>query len=67
MLTPLRNSEGGIISLRKVVYTGQLESSKTYYMRIKSVLESTANGMDLDYIEVVPKWVYNGPTGEDIW
>ena len=36
-------------------------------MRIKSVLESTANGMDLDYIEVVPKWVYNGPEGEDIW
>ena len=67
MLTPLRNSEGSIISLRKVIYTGQMETSKTYYIRVKSVLESTANGMDLDYVEVVPKWVYNGPTGEDIW
>ena len=67
MNVPLRNSEGSIVSLRKIIYTGRMEPNTTYYMRIKSVLESTANGMDLDYIEVVPKWVYNGPEGEDIW
>ena len=67
MDTPLRNYVGSMTSLRRILYTGNLKANETYYVRVKSVLEATANGMDLDYIEVVPKWVYNGPEGEDIW
>lgn len=67
MNDPLRNHVGSLTGLRKVLYQGYLEHDKTYYIRVKSVLEGTSNGMDVDYIEVVPKWVYNGTEAEDIW
>jgi hypothetical protein len=67
MNNPMRSATGSDCALRRIIWTGKLEAQKTYYIRIKSVLESTTNGLALDYIELVPKWVYSGPEGEDIW
>lgn len=49
------------------VYTGTLDPKKTYYVRFKSVLENTSTELFLDYIELVPKSVYNGVEEEDEW
>lgn len=53
--------------LRRVIYRGQLEAGKTYYMRFKSVLQTTAAEFFFDYLEFVPKSVYNGTKAEDKW
>ncbi len=55
------------ICLRKVIFTGQLEAGKTYYVRFKSVLESSSTQFFFDYLEFVPKSVYNGDEPEDKW
>lgn len=52
--------------LRRIIYTGKLEASETYYIRFKSVLQSSAEFF-FDYIEIVPKTVYNGEVAEDKW
>lgn len=52
---------------RKILYTGNMNPSDTYWLRFKSVLESTQTQLDLDYIEIVPKSVYNGSVPEDRW
>ncbi len=62
--TPGRNYSG---CLRRIIYTGQLEAGKTYYIRFKSVLESTKTEFVYDYLEFVPKSVYNGDVAEDKW
>ena len=54
-------------NLRKIIYTGQFEAGKTYYIRFKSVLESENTEFFFDYIELVPKSVYAGENNEDIW
>ena len=54
-------------NLRKIIYTGQLEAGKTYYIRFKSVLSSTSTEFFFDYLEFVPKSVYAGENNEDIW
>ncbi|MBR2153531.1 MAG: fasciclin domain-containing protein [Bacteroidaceae bacterium] len=54
-------------NLRKIIYTGQLEAGKTYYIRFKSVLSSTSTEFFFDYLEFVPKSVYAGESNEDIW
>ena len=53
--------------LRKIIYRGQLEEGKTYYIRYKSVLEGTSYQFFYDYLEFVPKTVYNGDEPEDKW
>ncbi len=53
--------------LRCIIYTGDLEPGKTYYIRFKSVLESTKTEFVFDYLEFVPKSVYNGEVAEDKW
>jgi len=53
--------------LRRIIYTGQLEAGKTYYIRFKSVLQSTSTEFFFDYLELVPKSVYNGDVAEDKW
>lgn len=52
--------------LRRIIYTGQLEAGETYYIRFKSVLQSSAEFF-FDYIEIVPKKIYNGEEAEDKW
>ena len=59
--------------LRKIIYRGQLDAGKTYYIRFKSVLESSTSEFFFDYLEFVPKKIYNGEGGlsgdepEDKW
>lgn len=54
-------------SIRKVIFTGMLEEGKTYYIRFKSVLESANTEFFFDYLEFVPKTIYNGDAPEDKW
>lgn len=54
-------------NLRKIIYTGEFKAGETYYIRFKSVLESTTSEFFFDYIELVPKSVYAGENNEDIW
>lgn len=54
-------------NLRKIIYTGQFEAGETYWIRFKSVLNSTSAEFFYDYIELVPKSVYAGENNEDIW
>ena len=53
--------------LRKIIYTGNLEAGKTYYIRFKSVLEGKNFEFFYDYLELVPKSVYAGDKPEDVW
>lgn len=53
--------------LRRIIYTGQLDAGETYYMRFKSVLKTTGAEFFFDYLEFVPKTIYNGETAEDKW
>lgn len=55
------------LCLRRIIYTGQMEEGKTYYIRFKSVLESTSTELFYDYLEFVPKTIYNGEEPEDKW
>lgn len=52
--------------LRRIIYTGQLNAGETYYIRFKSVLQSSAEFF-FDYLEIVPKSIYNGEVAEDKW
>ncbi|MEG1738307.1 MAG: fasciclin domain-containing protein [Bacteroidaceae bacterium] len=54
-------------AVRKVIWTGMMEAGKTYYVRFKSVLKSTNTQLFFDYLEIVPKSVYNGAEVEDKW
>lgn len=52
---------------RRIIGMFFMEPNKTYYLRIKSV-ENTRGELFLDYIELVPRTVYDNPViPEDIW
>lgn len=53
--------------MRKILYTGNMDPKKTYYVRFKSVLESTETQLYIDYFEFCPKSVYNSVEEEDDW
>ena len=53
--------------LRRIIYTGQLEAGETYYIRFKSVLDTSNSEFFFDYLEFVPKSIYNGDVAEDKW
>lgn len=57
----------GTLCLRKVIYTGQLEAGKTYYIRFKSALAGKNFEFFYDYLEMVPKSIYAGDVAEDRW
>ena len=57
----------GTLCLRKVIYTGQLEAGKTYYIRFKSALAGKNFEFFYDYLEMVPKSIYAGDVAEDKW
>lgn len=50
--------------LRRILTTKYLEPEHDYYIRLRQVLDNNAE-MSLDYIELVPKSVYDGPEAED--
>lgn len=53
---------------RYIITRQQLDPDKTYYLRMKSVLESEVTEFYMDYLEWCPKEVYDNPaTPEDIW
>lgn len=53
---------------RRIVTTVEMEPDKDYYLRLKSVLESTTRQLYIDYFELVPKSVYASDlVAEDKW
>jgi hypothetical protein len=44
-----------------------MSPEKTYYLRYKSALKKMDAEWFLDFIEIVPKEVYDGAVDEDIW
>lgn len=50
--------------LRRILTTKYFEEGHSYYIRLRQVLDNNAE-MSLDYIELVPKSVYNGSVAED--
>ena len=55
-------------NLRYIIIRQTLDPDKTYYMRVKSVLDSEEKEFYMDYMEFCPKDVYDNPeTPEDIW
>ena len=53
--------------MRRIVITTQMEPEKTYYLRMKSVLDDSQRQLYIDYLELVPKSVYAGAIAEDNW
>ena len=55
-------------NLRHIIWRGTMEPDKSYYMKLKSVLDDERREFFLDYLEFCPKEVYDNPeTPEDIW
>lgn len=50
--------------LRRILCTQYFEPEHDYYVRLRQVLENQAE-MSLDYIEIVPKSIYDGTVAED--
>lgn len=55
-------------NLRYIIVRQTMDPDKTYYMKVKSVLDSEEKEFYMDYLEYCPKEVYDNPeTPEDIW
>ena len=55
-------------NLRYIITRQTLDPNETYYMRVKSVLDSEQKEFYMDYMEWCPKEVYDNPERpEDIW
>ena len=55
-------------NLRYIIIRQTLDPDKTYYMKVKSVLDSEDKEFYMDYMEYCPKEVYDNPeTPEDVW
>lgn len=55
-------------NLRYIILRQTLDPDKTYYMKVKSVLDSEEKEFYMDYMEFCPKEVYDNPEKpEDIW
>ncbi len=55
-------------NVRRIVWRGTVDPDKTYYLRIKSVLDNDRKEFYMDYLEFCPKEVYDNPeTPEDVW
>lgn len=55
-------------NVRHIIVRQTLDPDKTYYLRLKSVLDSDKKEFYMDYLEYCPKEVYDNPeTPEDIW
>lgn len=62
-----RNSGFGLHKLRHIIYRGSVVGNTRYYLRFKNVLDNPTAHLDIDYIEWVPKSVYDGVTPEDYY
>lgn len=71
------NCEGGVVNkslrerwnaLRRILLRQYMRADKTYYLKLKSVLETDKKEFYMDYFELCPKEVYDSPEKpEDIW
>ncbi len=53
---------------RRIISRQFMEPGKTYYLRMKSVIDSPTRCLHLDYFELCPKEIYDNPVkSEDIW
>ncbi len=53
---------------RRIITRQYMEPDKTYYLRMKSVIDSPTRCLHLDYFELCPKEVFDNPEkSEDIW
>ena len=55
------------LRMRKILWTGNVEPTKKYYVRVKSLLNNPNACFLLEYMEWCPKHIYNGPEPEDQW
>lgn len=62
--TPLSKLTNDWYYLRHIVTTQQLED-KPSYLRFRKVDENTDPMLNIDFVEIVPRSVYNGATPED--
>jgi uncharacterized surface protein with fasciclin (FAS1) repeats len=63
---PCRTGSPG--NLRHILVRQTLDPDKTYYLRLKSVLENNKTEMYMDYLEWCAKEIYDNPVEpEDIW
>ena len=66
--TTIRNATPTYPALRRILGIFELDPEKTYYLRFKSVMESSETQFQVDYFELVPTSVITDPTNpEDIW
>ena len=58
----------GSENVRHIVLRQMLDPDKTYYLKLKSVLDSDKKEFYMDYMEFCPKEVFDNPAEpEDIW
>ena len=55
------------LRVRKIIWTGTIKPADILYLRIKTVLQDTNTQCVLDWLELVPKNIYNGAEQEDKW
>ena len=54
--------------MRRIIFRGFLDPDETYYIRMKSVLDSDRTEFMMDLLEYCAKEVYDNPEEpEDIW
>lgn len=54
--------------VRIIIARQEFDPDKTYYLKVKSVLDSDRREFYMDYLEYCPKEIYDNPaTPEDIW
>ena len=66
-LETIRDASPATPGLRRIVTRQRMEPGTTYYLRYKSALKKLDAQLYVDFIEIVPKEVYNGAEVEDIW
>ena len=55
-------------NIRHIIVRKTLDPNETYYLKIKSVLDSEKTEFYMDYLEYCAKEVYDNPeVPEDIW
>jgi hypothetical protein len=55
-------------NIRRIMWRGTMDPDKTYYMKMKSVLDSDKKEFYMDYFEYCAKEVYDNPIeAEDLW
>lgn len=59
---------GGGDIVRRIILTAPMRAGEVYQIRFKNVLDISSSEFFLDYLELVPKSVYDNPVSpEDIW